>query len=168
MAASRPTISAFRRRTAKRLRETPTDAENLLWRQLRRFPVSGTHFRRQVPIGPYVADFACMAARLIIEVDGSQHGRDDLHERDETRTRWLEAEGYRVLRFWNNDLTANMDGVLEAVYAAICGSPTAEPTALKHQRRTRVARDGAKVTPPRRALRADPPPAGEGKQKQQP
>src|SRR5258706_14196813 len=97
-------ISAFRRRTAKRLRETTTGAEDLLWRRLRRFPISGTHFRRQVPIGPYVADFACMAARLIIEVDGSQHGRDDLRKRDEGRTRWLEAEGYRVIRFWNNDL----------------------------------------------------------------
>jgi len=82
----RPTISAFRRRTAKRLRETTTGAEDLLWRRLRRFPISGTHFRRQVPIGPYVADFACMAARLIIEVDGSQHGRDDLRKRDEGRT----------------------------------------------------------------------------------
>jgi very-short-patch-repair endonuclease len=110
-----PTISAFRRRTAKRLRETTTGAGDLLWRRLRRFPVSGTHFRRQVPIGPYVADFACMAARLIIEVDGSQHGRDDLRKRDEERTHWLEAEGYRVIRFWNNDLTANMDGVLEAI-----------------------------------------------------
>src|SRR5262249_10564105 len=104
-----PTVSVFRRNTAKRLRETLTAAEALLWRRLRRFPVAGTHFRRQVPIGPYVADFACMAARLIIEVDGSQHGRDDLLKRDEARTRWLEAEGYRVLRFWNNDLTNNMD-----------------------------------------------------------
>jgi very-short-patch-repair endonuclease len=159
-----PTISAFRRRTAKRLWDNTTGAEDLLWRRLRRFPISGTHFRRQVPIGPYVADFACMAARLIIEVDGSQHGRDDLHERDETRTRWLEAEGYRVLRFWNNDLTANMDGVLEAVYAAIYGSPSAESVHLKHQRRKR----DAVATPPRRAKRADPPPAGEGEAKRQP
>jgi very-short-patch-repair endonuclease len=53
-----------------------TDAEGRLWRRLRRFPIAGTHFRRQVPIGPYVVDFACMAARLIIEVDGSQHGDD--------------------------------------------------------------------------------------------
>ena len=155
------TISAFRRRTAKRLRENATDAKDLLWRRLRRFPVSGTHFRRQVPIGPYVADFACMAARLIVEVDGSQHGRDDVRRRDERRTRWLEAEGYRVLRFWNNDLTTNMDGVLQAIYAAIYGSPSAEAVHLKHQRRKR----NAVVTPPRRALRADPPPAGEGEGK---
>src|SRR5262249_58529080 len=92
------TISAFRRRTAKRLRETTTGAEDLLWRRLRRFPVSGTHFRRQVPIGPYVADFACTAARLIIEVDGSQHGRDDLRKRDEERTHWLEAQWHPRIR----------------------------------------------------------------------
>jgi|SRR5579871_2508546 len=153
-----PTISAFRRGTAKRLRENATDAESLLWRRLRRFPVSGTHFRRQVPIGPYVADFACMAARLVIEVDGSQHGRDDIRRRDEGRTRWLEAEGYRVMRFWNNDLTENMDGVLEAIYAAICGSSSGELVHLKHQRRIRTA----VATRPRRAARADPPPAGEG------
>jgi len=152
------TIRAFRRRTAKRLRENATDAENLLWRRLRRFPISGTHFRRQVPIGPYVSDFACMAAHLIIEVDGSQHGRDDLLRRDEARTRWLEAEGYRVLRFWNNDLTKNMDGVLEAIYAATYGSSSAEPVHLKHQRRKR----DAVATPPRRAVRPDPRPAGEG------
>ena len=153
-----PTISAFRRRTAKRLRETTTGAEDLLWRRLRRFPVSGTHFRRQVPIGPYVADFACMAARLIIEVDGSQHGRDDLRKRDEERTHWLEAEGYRVIRFWNNDLTANMDGVLEAIYAAIYGSSSAEPVHLKHQRRKRGI--GAKTeghpTPARFTRRPSP------------
>jgi len=157
------TISAFRRGTAKRLRENSTGAEELLWRRLRRFPISGTHFRRQVPIGPYVADFACMAARLIIEVDGSQHGRrDDTRRRDDARTRWLEAEGYRVMRFWNNDLTANMDGVLDAIYAAIHGSSAAEPKPLKHQRYKRFASPGTAATPPRRAPRADPPPAGGG------
>ena len=163
-----PTISALRRRTAKRLRETTTSAEDRLWRRLRRFPISGTHFRRQVPIGPYVADFACMAARLIIEVDGSQHGRDNARRRDDARTRWLEAEGYRVMRFWNNDLTANMDGVLEAIYAAIHGSSAAEPRPLKHQRYKRVASAGTAATPPRRASRADPPPAGEGETKRHP
>jgi very-short-patch-repair endonuclease len=166
MTSNGPTIGAFRRRTAKRLRETTTAAEDLLWRRLRRFPISGTHFRRQVPIGPYVADFACMAARLIIEVDGSQHGSDDKLKRDEARTRWLEAEGYRVLRFWNNDLTRNMDGVLEAIYAAIYGSSSAEPAPLKHQRHKGVLSRQAAATPPRRAMRADPPPAGEGEEEQ--
>jgi very-short-patch-repair endonuclease len=75
--AGRPTIDSFRRRTARRLRANTTDAERTLWRHLRKLETEGTHFRRQVPIGPYVADFACMAARLVIEVDGSQHGEDE-------------------------------------------------------------------------------------------
>jgi very-short-patch-repair endonuclease len=74
-------------------------------------------FPPQVPIGPYVADFACMAARLIIEVDGSQHG-DTVKVRDDSRTRWPEREGYRVLSFWNNELSENIKGVLEAIHAA--------------------------------------------------
>src|SRR5262249_35580093 len=85
-------------------------------------PWLGSHFRRQVPIGPYVVDFACMAARLIVEVDGSQHGSDQGHARDEERTRWLEKEGYRVVRFWNNDITQNVEGVLETIYVALYGS----------------------------------------------
>jgi very-short-patch-repair endonuclease len=72
-------ISDFKRRTAKRLRENTTAAEDILWRHLRRLEIDGTHFRRQVVIGPYVADFACLARRLIIEVDGSQHGDDAKH-----------------------------------------------------------------------------------------
>jgi very-short-patch-repair endonuclease len=70
-------------------------------------------------IGPYIADFACMSPRLIIEVDGSQHGSDFGLAADAVRTRWLEAEGYRVLRFWNNDVIARTDAVLEAIYAAL-------------------------------------------------
>jgi very-short-patch-repair endonuclease len=162
VASNNPTISVFRRQTAKRLRHASTAAEDLLWRRLRKFPVTGTHFRRQVPIGPYIADFACMAAGLVIEVDGSQHGHDDFRARDDARTRWLEAEGYRVIRFWNNDLTNNMDGVLDTIYAAIFGSSDAEARPLKHQRRRRSVAVGQADTPPRRASRADPPPAGEG------
>src|ERR1700722_15002068 len=100
-------IERFRRATARRLRAKATETEILLWKRLRTIETEGTHFRRQVPIGPYVADFACMAARLVIELDGSQHGHGDIRERDDKRTRWLEAEGYRVLRFWNNDLSNN-------------------------------------------------------------
>jgi very-short-patch-repair endonuclease len=135
-----------------------TDAESRLWRHLKQSPILGTHFRRQVPIGPYVADFACMAARLVIEIDGSQHGLPQNSESDAARTRWLKSEGYRVLRFWNNDVSKNMDGVLEAIHAAIPGSLDLDAQRLKHGRRPRGA-----VTPPRRAKRADPPPPGEGK-----
>ena len=73
------------------------------------------HFRHQVPLGPYYADFASHAARLIIEVDGSQHGE----ERDAARTHFLEGEGYRVLRFWNNEVLGNLDGVLRTIAAAL-------------------------------------------------
>src|SRR5205807_1743283 len=110
---ARQTIDSFRRQTARRLRHNATDAERKLWRALRSFETNGTHFRRQVPIGSYVADFACMAARLIIEIDGSQHGEEKNLQRDEARTRWLESEGYRVIRFWNNDIVQTPQGVLD-------------------------------------------------------
>ncbi len=153
-------LSGTARLRARRLRRNTTDAEKLLWNCLRKLDLKGSHFRRQIPIGPYIADFGCMAARLLIEVDGSQHGEDQNKAYDDGRTRWLEKEGYRVLRFWNNDITGNMEGVMETVYAAIHGSLSAEPAPLKHRRRTRV-----RVTdlPTRRAARANPPPAGEGK-----
>jgi len=159
----RRTINSFRRDTARRLRANTTGAEDILWRHLRRSPVLGTHFRRQVPIGRYVADFACMAARLVVEVDGSQHVEGPVAETDKVRTRWLESQGYRVLRVWNNDITQNIEGVLEAIHSAV--SPTMifdEP--LKHARRRDWAAAPA-ATPPRRAARVDPPLAGEGEGK---
>jgi len=79
----RPTIDSFRRKAARRLRMNATDAETTLWRQLKHIEARGTHFRRQVPIGPYAADFACMAARIVIEVDGSQHGEHENRTRDD-------------------------------------------------------------------------------------
>jgi very-short-patch-repair endonuclease len=83
----RRTIDSFRRVKAQQLRANATDAEMRLWRHLRRSPMLGSHFRRQVPIGPYVADFACMAARLVLEIDGSQHGDMAVKARDSARTR---------------------------------------------------------------------------------
>jgi very-short-patch-repair endonuclease len=121
---------------AHTLRRNATEAEKKLWRRLRQLDLDGSHFRRQVPIGPYIADFACMAARLVIEIDGSQHGEDRNKAHDDARTRWLEKEGYRVLRFWNNDIGKNIDGVVEAIYAALYGSLSASPVALKHKRRS--------------------------------
>jgi very-short-patch-repair endonuclease len=140
---------------ARRLRRSTTDAEKKLWRQLRLLELDGSHFRRQIPIGPYIADFGCMAARLLLEVDGSQHAEDRKKVHDDVRTRWLEKEGYRVLRFWNNDITRNMDGVMEAIYAALYGSSSAEPVPLKHRRRRHrqlshlptPARDARRPTP---------------------
>ena len=144
-------IDSFRRATARRLRASSTAAEILMWCHLRKLETKGTHFRRQVPIGPYVADFACMASRLVIELDGSQHGEEPNKSRDERRTRWLEAEGYRVLRFWNNDITENPTGMMELVYAALYGATDAEPRILKHRRTTVVH-----PTPARSARRPSP------------
>jgi very-short-patch-repair endonuclease len=148
-------IDSFRRDTARRLRKKSTDAEIKLWRHLRQLPMSGSHFRRQVPIGAYVADFACMASKLLIEVDGGQHGEAENASRDEARTRWLEAEGYRVIRFWNNEIINNIDGVMEAIYVAVYGASHAEPMRLKHQRRRASAPSGARPPP---APPASPPP----------
>ncbi len=96
------------------MRKMPTEAERKLWWHLRhRLPLAGSHFRRQVQIGPYIADFACHELKLVIEIDGGQHGLQT--KKDEMRTRRLEAEGYRVLRFWNNDVLSNVDGVLSQI-----------------------------------------------------
>ncbi|MBB4040202.1 very-short-patch-repair endonuclease [Microvirga flocculans] len=115
---------------SRALRRNATDAEKALWRALKNIPVYGSHFRRQVPLGPYVADFACLKARLIIELDGGQHAEDEVAARDEHRTRWLESEGYRVMRFWNAELSKNMPGVLDTIYAGLYGSPQSEALAL--------------------------------------
>ncbi len=123
-------ISRFKRERAKQLRSNNTEPEQALWRALKRIPVYGSHFRRQVPIGPYVADFACLKARLIIELDGGHHSQDEVVTKDEARTRWLEKEGYRVVRFWNAELSENMNGVLDTLYAALYGSPPSEAVAL--------------------------------------
>jgi very-short-patch-repair endonuclease len=101
---------------AKRLRANLTDAERLLWSKLRRKQMNGLHFRHQVSIDSYVADFACLEIKLIIEADGGQHNINKA--KDARRTRWLESRGYRVLRFWNNDVLQNLDGVLEAIRLA--------------------------------------------------
>ena len=96
------------------MRAAPTEAERKLWWHLRhRLLTPGTHFRRQVRIGRYVADFACHATRIVVEVDGGQHGATSAA--DEARTKVLEANGYRVLRYWNNDVLRNIDGVLEDI-----------------------------------------------------
>jgi very-short-patch-repair endonuclease len=105
-----------RTRVARRLRHDATDAEQRLWYRLRARQIEGEKFVRQEPIGRYVVDFVCRELGLIVEVDGGQHATD---EHDAARERWLIDEGYRVLRFWNNDVLANTDGVLETIAAAL-------------------------------------------------
>jgi very-short-patch-repair endonuclease len=103
------------------------DAEAKLWWHLRRrLPVKGTHFRRQVQIGRYVADFVSHGARLIVEIDGGQHVANSAA--DVERTKVLEQHGYRVPRYWNNDVLSNIDGVLEDIQPAIAATPTPVPS----------------------------------------
>ena len=104
----------------QQLRSTPTDAEIRLWSRLRRKQIDGFRFRRQQPIGPYIVDFFCPAAKLIIEVDG---GHAALEKEDARRARWLEERGYRVVRFWNNEVLANTDGVILAILETLRRHP---------------------------------------------
>ena len=103
------------RRQAKVLRANMTDAERRLWYFLRAHRFAGMKFRRQALIGRYVVDFASLQRNLIIEVDGGQHAGS---ESDEQRTRWLEDQGFRVLRFWNNEVLGNIGSVLEVIMTA--------------------------------------------------
>jgi very-short-patch-repair endonuclease len=108
---------------AKRLRREMTPEETLLWGQLRDRRLAGHKFRSQQPIGPYIADFVCQEQKLIIEADGSQHNES---KSDARRDAFLVSKGYRVLRFWNNDITRNLTGVLEAIHAVLT---TPQPSA---------------------------------------
>lgn len=96
---------------ARHLRRDATEAEKALWRVLRNRGFEGLKFRRQVPVGSYIADFLCESENLIVEVDGGQH--DTQMAYDEARTRYLQSQGFRVVRFWNNDVLRNIEGVLE-------------------------------------------------------
>jgi len=112
---------------ARRLRRNLTDVERKLWQRLRRDQLNGLNFRRQHPVGPYVLDFYCPSIRLAIELDGGQHTFDRQRRHDERRTRWLEANGIKLLRFWNNDVTDNLSGVLESI-ALTASELTPSPT----------------------------------------
>jgi very-short-patch-repair endonuclease len=98
---------------ARTLRQDMTDAERRVWQVLRSHQIKGYKFRRQVPIGRYIADFVCHEPRLIVEIDGGQHDRSSSQEAE--RSGFLQNQGYRILRFWNNDVLANLDGVHETI-----------------------------------------------------
>lgn len=108
---------------ARKLRADMTEPEKKLWEALRRKHIGGLRFRRQYPLGPYFADFVCLPARLVVEVDGSQHANTKQSAHDLRRTEWLQGENFRVLRFWNVDVLQNLDGVLEVIDAAIRKNP---------------------------------------------
>jgi very-short-patch-repair endonuclease len=100
---------------ARQLRRDRTDVEGLLWWKLRGLKPLGYHFRRQVPMRGYFLDFAEHGSRVAVELDGSQHGTRENRERDAVRDRVLASEGYRVLRFWNDDVWRDLDGTVETI-----------------------------------------------------
>jgi len=100
---------------ARNLRRRQTDAEARLWQQLRARRLEPYKFRRQFPIGSFIADFSCKERRLVIELDGGQHAEPEEIAKDRRRTLALEAWGYRVIRFWDNEVLQNMEGVVEAI-----------------------------------------------------
>ena len=110
---------ALLRQRARSLRKSATDAERALWARLRRRQVLGRKFRRQQPLGRYIVDFVCFEERLIVEVDGGQHLEQQCS--DGERQRWLEAQGYRLLRFWNDEVLSRPSLVVEAIARAIEG-----------------------------------------------
>ena len=112
-------VSSKLRSNARALRKNSTDAERLLWAALRDHRMNGAGFRRQVPIKNYIADFVCHAAKLVIELDGGQHFSDQAEKKDAARSAVIEAQGFKVLRFSNQDVMTNRTGVLETIAAAV-------------------------------------------------
>ena len=110
---------------ARKLRKEATDAERLLWKHLRAHRMAGYKFRRQAVIEPYIVDFLCLEARLVIEADGGQHM--ELANEDKKRTVFLESLGYRVMRFWNHEILGDIDTVLDRIYGFLIKSPLPDP-----------------------------------------
>jgi very-short-patch-repair endonuclease len=119
-ASNRPTARS------RELRRNATEAERRLWARLSARQVAGTRFNRQFPIGPFICDFVSRTAMLVIEVDGGQHAEQELA--DAQRSAYLQANGFRVLRFWNNDVLENTDGVVTAIMRTLLDSPSPSPS----------------------------------------
>ena len=126
MSKRKPTV------LARTLRRRQTYAEARLWGELRTLRALGVRFRRQHPIGHYIVDFVCLEKKLVLEVDGGQHNEEPGNQQDAERTAWLESEGYRVIRFWNNDVFSNMDGVGQRLAQFLEElSPSSSPSPLE-------------------------------------
>jgi very-short-patch-repair endonuclease len=140
-------VSERQRNRAKQLRQTMTRAETLLWRHIKAIRMDGIGFRRQTPIGNYIVDFVCFAAKLVIELDGESHDFEERQQADRRRDAFLAAEGFRVLRFTNEQVMSNLEGVVaairEATSAGACGSP---PSLTLPHKGGGNGEDGASVT----------------------
>jgi very-short-patch-repair endonuclease len=121
-------VSEIQRSRAKQLRRTMTRAETLLWRHLKADRLSGLNFRRQTPLGKYIADFVAHSCKLIVELDGESHDFEERIRRDEQRDRWLASRGYRVLRFTNDDVMKNLEGVTLVIAEAAEQAAPLSPT----------------------------------------
>jgi very-short-patch-repair endonuclease len=123
-----PQVRTRPTKRAQQLRNNATDAERKLWRHLSSRQVEGFKFSRQMPIGPFICDFLCRERQLIIELDGGQHAQS---QRDTSRTAYLEREGYRVIRFWNNDVLGNVEGVIQVIGEALQASTPPTPSRVR-------------------------------------
>ena len=113
---------------ARNLRNNPTEAERRLWYYLSARKLAGVRFNRQVPIGPFICDFVSRSLKLVIEIDGDTHGWTQ--EDDARRTRYLNAEGYRVIRFWNHDVLSQMEGVIAEIARVAGELPSPNPSRI--------------------------------------
>jgi very-short-patch-repair endonuclease len=118
-------MSTLIQKRARNLRKNMTETEIKLWNKLRNRQLEGLRFRRQVPLGNYIVDFACFEPKIIIELDGSQHA--DQIDYDEKRTKYLEMLGYKVLRFWNIEVANEMNTVLQAIWTFVSPHPACRP-----------------------------------------
>jgi very-short-patch-repair endonuclease len=126
------------RSRARALRKNPTDVERLLWRHLRMWQLDGYKFRRQQPIGNYIVDFVCLEKRLIIELDGGQHAEQSNY--DSERDAWLRDQRFTVLRFWNNDVLKNFEGVIAKIFEMLKSSPFLSPSPQGGRKRLGTSR----------------------------
>ena len=127
---------------ARRLRREATEAERRLWSALRDRRLAGYRFRRQYPIGNCIVDFASTKHKLVVEADGSQHADN---RADEIRTAILERKGWRVLRFWNNDVLANITPVIEAIFQALTEPPASALTRSRAMHATTLCRTAGRL-----------------------
>ena len=128
---------------ARDLRSRQTVAERNLWARLKSKQLEGAKFRRQQPIGRYIVDFVNLESKIVIELDGGQHNESKISASDEKKTAWLNKEGYRVLRFWNNEVLTNIDGVMEKIREAL--HPHLSPLPSRERKACSPALDGREL-----------------------
>ena len=133
------------RTRARELRNNPTDAERVLWGQLRFWQLDGYKFRRQQPLGRYIVDFVCLEKRVIVELDGGQHAQQA--SLDAERDRWLRDEGFTILRFWNHDVLKNVGAVKELIYKTLESTPYLNPPPQGGRRKKGRAKSSSQSLP---------------------